>query len=144
MPTTKAGDGMKKKKPVDAFKEIEPPILLLMHMGRVGSRAIRCFERTTFATHTSVIQSVDPSGPNGEFEEHVSVAVSDWQGRRRATREEIEAALDAVGWTKGEYVVSKGLDTTVHVYLKKDRRSDPQHTKTTGGRETGSHPPIIP
>lgn len=27
---------------------------------------------------------------------------------------------------------------------EKDRRSDPQHTKTTGGRETGSHPPIIP
>jgi hypothetical protein len=101
------------------FKEVSPPILLLVHMGQCGSRAIKCFERTVNGSvHTSVIQSQDPSGPNGEFEEHVSIATSDHKGRRKATREEIESAMDAVGWTKGEYTVSQGNDTTVHVYRK--------------------------
>jgi hypothetical protein len=100
------------------FKEVAPPILLTVHMSRCGSRAIKCFERTKGGSHTSVIQSQDPSGPKGEWEEHVSIASSDLDGRRRATREEIESAMDAVGWTKGEYTVSQGTDTTVHVYRK--------------------------
>jgi hypothetical protein len=59
--------------------------------------------------------SDDPSGPNGEFERHLSVSASSAGERREPKPGELRYAAEAIGWEWSECRVNPGTNC-VHVY----------------------------
>lgn len=102
------------------FKKVPVPSALQTRLQSQGSKHIETYTMSLKGGFVSVIKSDDPSGPNGETEQHLSIAASvatkNGIERRWATTQEVHDAMDAVGWGDGKFSVSKGGDKTTHVY----------------------------
>ena len=102
------------------FKRIDLPAVTARWAMAKKAKHARLYAREWNGLIVTVMVSRDPSGPNGQYEDHASISGRDANDIARCpTDDEVTDALDAIGWTRGTYTRSMGNSTTVHVYKVK-------------------------
>jgi hypothetical protein len=105
--------------PVQLYK-IPTPLPLLQAMYPAGCKDIECYTGNVIDAFITVIKSKDPSGPNGEYEDHLYIQISGVPKVsgfkfREPTQNEMLEILDFVGW-KAAKRTRTSETRVVHLY----------------------------